>query len=171
MGVTEQELRVEHWALIEEFPDYEVSDLGSVRNAHTGRILGIYDNGHGVMQVVMNRDRRKYCRAVHRLVAEAFLDPAPDDCIPIHIDEDWTNNEASNLVWKPRWFAVKRTQQSRRTEPRDIRPVLMVKTGVVYDNALVCAKEIGGLEELVLLTAQNRHGATYFGSAFEFYYG
>lgn len=161
---------MEHWAPIEEFLDYEVSDLGRVRNANTGRPLGIYDNGHGVLQVVMNREGKKFCRAVHRLVAHAFLDPAPDDCIPIHIDEDWTNNSAVNLMYKPRWFAVKRTRQSRRAQPRDIRPILMAKTGEVYDNALECAKAIGGLEELVLLTAQNRHGATYYGSTFEFYY-
>lgn len=161
---------MEHWRPIETFPDYEVSDLGGIRNATTLRPLRIFDNGHGVLQVVMSRDRKKVCRSVHRLVADAFLDPAPEDCVPIHIDEDWSNVRADNLVWKPRWFAVARTKQSSRTQPIDNRPILMVKTMEVYDNALECAKAIGGLEKLVLITAQNRHGATYLGSTFEFYY-
>ena len=160
---------MEHWLDIEDFNDYEVSDKGRIRNANTGRQLGIYDNGHGVLQVVMKRNRQAVCRSVHRLVASAFIHPAPDDSVPMHIDDDWTNNSADNLVWKPRWFAVKRTKQAMRSYPRDMRPIFMVKTGGIYSNALECAKMIGGLEDLVLLTAQNEYGATYLGSQFEFY--
>lgn len=160
---------MEEWRTIEEFPDYEVSDDGRVRNGKTRHQLGIYDNGSGVLQVVMRRDTRPCGRAVHKLVATAFLDMPPgDDYIPMHIDGNPQNNEADNLVWKPRWFAVKMTKQRRQVMPRDDRPVLEVKTGIVYANALECARTIGALEEQIILTAQNRYGATYRGSSYEF---
>ena len=162
---------MEAWLPIEEFPGYEVSSYGRVRNEDTGHVLGVYDNGHGVRQVVMRRNRHPTARAVHRLVATAFLHPPPfEDSVPMHIDGDWGNNAADNLIWKPRWFAVKHTRQAKQEAPRDTRPIRMIKTMRVYPNALECAKDIGGLESLVLLTAQNRHGARYMGSAFEFVY-
>lgn len=161
---------MEEWRDIEEFPSYEVSNMGSIRNIDTGQRLGIYENGSGYLQVVLRRDFKNHARAVHRLVAEAFLDPAPEDCVPIFIDGDHHNTRDTNLMWKPRWFAVKRTMQSKRTIPMDDRPILMVKTEEIFDNALECAKAIGGLEELVLITAQNKHGATYLGSEFKFVY-
>jgi hypothetical protein len=37
---------------------------------------------------------------VHRLIAEAFLGPAPfDDAVVMHIDENAVNNRPSNLRW------------------------------------------------------------------------
>lgn len=162
---------MEEWTAIEDFPDYEVSNRGRIRNASSGRVLGTYDNGHGVTQVVMRRGGRAHARAVHRLVASAFLHPAPhEDAVPMFINGDWSDIRPENLIWKPRWFAMKHTCQSKRTAPRDTRPVRMIKTMKEYNNSLECAKDIGGLEELVILTAQNRHGATYMGSAFEFIY-
>lgn len=156
------------WRVIEDFPNYEVSNDGRVRNANTGRELGVYDNGHGILQVVMQRGGRSCARAVHRLVAGAFLDPAPDDCVPMHRDNAWENNDSENLQWKPRWFAIRWTRQLRQLEPRDHRRIRHLRSGVVYENALECARAIGGLEDLVILTAQSLWETTYMGSRFEF---
>lgn len=161
---------MEEWAPIDGFDNYEVSDDGRVRNSRTDRVLRLQDNGHGVMVAYLRRGGKTIVRSVARLVAEAFLDPAPDDASPMHLDFDLTNNRAENLVWKPRWFAIKMTRQNKRIFPVDRRPVRMNKTGVVFENALECAKTIGGLEELVIITAQNRYGATYLGSTFDFVY-
>lgn len=170
-SASEREKHLEQWKPIESFPGYEVSDEGRIRSEHSNRCLGIYDNGHGVLQVVLRRDGSNHARAVHRLVAHAFLDPAPDETVvPIFLDRDRTNCRADNLEWRPRWFATKLTRQLKRTVPRDDRRILFVKTGVVYANALECANDLGGLEDLVLLTAQNRWGTTYKGSVIEFYY-
>lgn len=159
---------MEHWKQIEQFPQYQVSDEGRVRNADSGHRLGIYDNGHGVLQVVLRANGKSHARAVHRLVAEAFLDVPPDDCVPMFRNDDRTDLRASNLHWKPRSFAIQWTLQGKRSVPRDLRRVLHVRSGVAYDNALECAKAIGGLEDLVLLTAQSLWRTTYMGSRFEF---
>lgn len=160
---------MEEWAPIADFPGYEVSDHGRVRNATTGRVLGTYDNGRGFLQVVMRRDGRTYARAVHRLVAAAFLPPPPrEDAVPMFVNGDRTDVRPENLIWKPRWFAIKYYRQAKRTKPSDRRRVRMIDTMTEYPNALECAKAIGGLEELVLIAAASRGETHYMGSAFEF---
>lgn len=158
------------WIQIEEFPDYEVSELGEIRNIHTQHVNGTYNNGSNVLQVSMRRNGRPYIRAVHRVVAEAFIAPHPEDghFVPWHEDRDWQNCAADNLVWKPLWWASRFARQEKQTEPRDYRPIRHVKTGTDYENALEAAKALGGLEDLILLTAQHGEGRTYLGSPFEF---
>lgn len=160
---------METWRDIWDFPPYQISDHGGVRNGNTGRVLGTYDNGHGILQVVLRRGGRNNARAVHRLVAEAFLDAPPDydDYVPIFKDVD-QGICPGNLEWRTRSFAIQWTLQRKRTIPHDRRRVRHVRSGVVYPNALECAKAIGGLEDLVLLTAQSRWETTYMGSRFEF---
>lgn len=163
---------MEHWLPIEEFPGYEVSDQGRVRNENTGRLLGIYDNGHGVLQVVMRRAGRNTARAVHKLVAEAFIHPGPEDAVPIHLDGDWANNAAYNLEWRPRWFAKKRTLELRRPRPLDPRPVRRMSTGEIYENVREAARAVGSLEELILQAAMwGGPGHSVRGSNWEFYNG
>ena len=160
---------MEQWRQIEDFPSYEVSDHGRVRRGDSGRLIGIFDNGHGVLQVVIRRDNRSHARAVHKLVAEGFLDPPPDgDYVPMFRDDNRCNLAADNLEWKTRSFAIQWTLQGKRTVPRDNRRVLHLRSGVVYDNALECAKDLRGLEDLVILTAQSLWRTTYLGSRFEF---
>lgn len=161
---------MKEWRQVEEFPDYEVSELGEIRNIQTQHHNGTYNNGSDVLQVSMRRAGRPYIRAVHRVVAEAFLDPHPEGgrFVPFHIDRDWMNCAADNLQWKPLWWAARIARQDKQTIPRDNRPIRMHNPYQEFDNALECAKAIGGLEDLVLLTAQNQHGRTYMGSAFEF---
>lgn len=83
------------WKLINEFPDYEVSTLGEVRNRTTMQVLRQVKSG-GYMQVIIEG---KYRRYVHRLVATAFI--PNDDNLPQvnHKDENKTNNNVDNLEW------------------------------------------------------------------------
>lgn len=83
------------WKLIDEFPDYEVSTLGEVRNRTTMQVLRQVKSG-GYMQVIIEG---KYRRYVHRLVATAFI--PNDDNLPQvnHKDENKTNNNVDNLEW------------------------------------------------------------------------
>lgn len=83
-------------------------------------------------------------------------------------DDDRTNLMASNLEWKTRSFAIQWTIQSKRSIPRDSRRVRHIRSGVIYPNALECAKDLRGLEDLVLLTAGSLWPTTYMGSHFEF---
>ena len=85
----------EIWKTIEIAPNYEVSNLGRVRN-RKGLILKP-STSHGYYHVVLMNNKKRISRNVHRLVAEAFI-PNPNNylCI-IHKDECRTNNAVDNI--------------------------------------------------------------------------
>lgn len=104
---------MEAWVTIKTFPGYLISDHGRVRNEDTGRLLALLRNQRGIVHVGLVRDGQQLKRSVAHLVADAFLPPPPNsafDC-PINLDGDRVNNFAVNLLWRPRWFAVKYFQQ------------------------------------------------------------
>lgn len=159
---------MELWEPIPDFPGYEVSNTGLIRNEETQYTLGQYENGSGFLQVVMSVSGKNHARAVHKLVAQAFVNFGGGDQVPVHIDYDRHNNHADNLEWKPLWFANKRTRQHNRTTPLDNRPIRIIETGEVFENSLECAKAISGLEELILNTAMAGRHTSYLRRHFEF---
>lgn len=89
----------EEWRIVAENTRYEVSSLGRVRNAATGHVLAAKDNGHGYLQVGLYRGGKSRPRAVHRLVALAFI-PNPHGKREVnHIDTVRSNARADNLEW------------------------------------------------------------------------
>lgn len=97
-------MKEEHWKPIDGFTNYEVSDLGRVRNSNTGRIKKNFLNINGYYYAQLFHDGRVHPTLVHRLVAKAFV-PNPG-CLPEvnHLDEDKTNNAAENLEWCSRGY-------------------------------------------------------------------
>ena len=89
----------EVWVDIIDFPGYQVSNTGKVRNVKDFRLLGQQLNKAGYYTVVLRRDLESYTCLVHRLVAIAFI-PNPDN-LPIvnHKDENTINPNVENLEW------------------------------------------------------------------------
>jgi hypothetical protein len=117
------------WAPIHQFPEHSVSDEGQVRNLVTKRILTVLVNQRGLSYVGLTRGHVQYNRSVAKLVAEAFLPPPQHESwdTPIHRNGIRTDNRVENLLWRPRWFAVKYHQQMSQT-PWFVR-VEVVETG------------------------------------------
>ncbi len=89
----------EVFRMINEFPRYDVSNFGLVRNRRTGRLMKAGDNGAGYLIVWLYKNKKRYAKSVHRLVCEAFIDnPNNYECCD-HIDRCKTNNHVSNLRW------------------------------------------------------------------------
>jgi hypothetical protein len=89
----------EVFRMIDNYPCYDVSNFGLVRNRKTGRLLKPNDNGNGYLHVSLRKDSKTYQRYIHRLVCEAFIDnPNNYKCVD-HIDRCRSNNHISNLRW------------------------------------------------------------------------
>lgn len=86
------------WEVVAVNPNYEVSDLGEVRNIKTGRVLK-QKLRNGYLAVNLSNDGKVTTYNVHRLVADAFLDN-PDKKSQInHKDEIKINNSLPNLEY------------------------------------------------------------------------
>jgi hypothetical protein len=112
----------------------------------------------GLLQVGLMRKGQQYHRSVPLLVAKAFLPPVagPFDT-PINLDGDRRNNRVENLLWRPRWFAIKYNQQFKYPpENRINAQIADLKTGEVSENSFECAKRYGLLESDLIFSILNR---------------
>ena len=81
---------------IEGHTDYEVSNLGNVRNKH-GLILKTYRINSGYLCLKLHTDKVRTSHLVHRLVLKAFEGSSPLEVN--HKDGDKHNNQLSNLEY------------------------------------------------------------------------
>lgn len=92
---------MEEWRKIKEYPQYEVSNMGNVRNANTGIILKPQKIGskRTYYKVNLYSNGIKINKYIHRLVAEAFI-PNPENKPEInHINTNGFDNKVENLEW------------------------------------------------------------------------
>lgn len=86
------------WKTILEYPNYEVSDKGEVRNKYTGCVLKQHIK-NGYYFVVFRIKGHGYNQYVHRLVAKAFIPNFFNNEFINHKDENKLNNNVNNLEW------------------------------------------------------------------------
>lgn len=149
---------MEAWRIIPEFDRYSVSSDGRIRNDKSDRIMAVNKNQHGTVHVGLIRGRVQYKRSVPRLVAQAFLELPPNDRFdtPINLDGDRWDNRASNLLWRPRWFAISYHQQFLEP-PRGIRrPIRDKRTGEEFPNSWIAATTYGLLDREILVATMQR---------------
>lgn len=87
------------WREIPDFPEYEVSTEGQIRNKKSGTLRVLDLNSRGYYRIRVQRKGEYHRLMVHRCVAKAFI-PNPDNKKIIdHIDGNPRNNKLSNLRW------------------------------------------------------------------------
>ncbi len=146
------------WKEIPEFPGYSISDEGHVRNDDTGRILVLTQNQHGVSQVGIMCEGTQYKRGVALLVASAFLHRPRSEAFdtPINLDGDRRNNHLSNLMWRPRWFAIKYHRQFHNDKRGFRDPVVDAHTMEWFPSSWEAAIKFGLLDREIMLATLNR---------------
>ena len=108
------------WRVIQEAPDYEVSNYGDVRRiGKATELKGSIDKDGYPRVGIRTPEKKTLTRFRHRLVAEAFI-PNPDNLPQVnHKDEDKTNACVDNLEWCTHTYNVNYgTGTARRTASR-----------------------------------------------------
>lgn len=90
---------MEIWLPIKNY-NYEVSNLGNIRNKKNHNILTNFDyNRMGYIRVVLYKNNQRKRFFIHRLVAESFI-PNPQNKGQVnHKDGNKQNNKLENLEW------------------------------------------------------------------------
>lgn len=140
----------EVYADIPDFSDYAVTNRGRIYNRRRGIFMSISHTTFGNLKIslVADWDGQRYTRSVAQIVAEAFVEPPNEmcDCVMM-LDGDAYNVDASNLVWRPRWFAWKYVRQLKTIQPLHYRNLYVMneKTGVIYRSIIEAGKAEGVL--------------------------
>ena len=137
----------EVWKTIDDFPNYEVSNYGNVRNIKNGRLMQqkIGRDGH-YLSVYLCDAERENTKTVHRLVAKAFI-PNPENKTQVnHVDGNKLNNRVDNLEWctpKENNIHAIRTGLNRPGEYQK-KQIKIVETGEIFNGVVECANAVGG---------------------------
>ena len=157
----------EDWRVIEEFPNYVVSNYGRVKHINhvMARKVNVNKQGFPVVLLSIPGDATHYMRQVNKLVANAFLPPPdidPRDGMPAvwHIDGDLSNCNADNLRWDTRSHVIEWNEMHRgKTAFKQLGRVKNNQTGAIYANTYECAMAEGELESKIIwrIEKQARH--------------
>lgn len=145
----------ERWSEISNFPSYEVSSKGKVRNKDTQFYITPSRKPNGLRMVgLMQGVQRK--RSLALLVLHAFVpqnNPSFDS--PIWLDGDRANNNYTNLLWRPLWFSRKYMNQFTDNHQTYNEPIEDVETGEYYKNSMEAAMTTGVLDAEIRLSMLN----------------
>ena len=127
----------EEWKTIPDYPLYQASNHGRIRNKHQHVMTPILNNGYHLIGVINPLTGLPVHRRVHRLVASAWI-PNPENKPQVdHINnQQKTNNHISNL----RWVTAKENMRSFYDNNKKARKVGLILT---RDNERLEFKTIG----------------------------
>jgi hypothetical protein len=154
----------EQWRSISGYLNYQVSNIGRVRNA-SGHILKPHtsDNGYLHLKLVLNGIRKHH--SIHRLVAQEFIpNPMNKPCVD-HIDRIKTSNTIGNL----RWATLNENQMNtpkHLNKTRKYKGVSWMKDG---NKWRACIRKDGKLMHLGCFTNEEEAGLTYNEKAIEYF--
>lgn len=115
----EEPLIEERWRTIADFPDYEISTHGHIYNMRRRQEMQTSTTTFGHRKITL-RDYKgnRHTRSVAMLVAKAFIEPPNLLCDNVLLlDGNPENVRADNLVWRPRWFVWKYSNQFKGMIP------------------------------------------------------
>jgi hypothetical protein len=143
------------------FPTYEITNYGRVINLRTKRAMVLSPTMNGDLTVGLTKDGHQYRYSVKGLVARTYVSKeffsamgveskalVQDESVsfntPILLDGNKYNLYFENIVWRPRWFAWRYSNQF--TEPKPwyaFGPIQDVDADIVYESYLAAAIENG----------------------------
>lgn len=126
-------IEVETFVEIEGFENYEVSNLGKVRNIKSGRILKPQPHKDGYLTHLLYENNKQKRLYLHRIIATAFIDNPDEKPQVNHIDENKTNNDLSNLEWCTKRENIAHGTRTKRVAEKLSKKVIQLD---LNDNVL-----------------------------------
>lgn len=161
----------EEWRTILEFPGYQISDMGNVYNLRTRRLMRTNYTQHGHMKInLVDYFGEQFTRSVALLVANAFVEQPNDFCTYLMVlDGNLSNVEASNLAWRPRWFAWRYTRQLKIPQPVHFHnlPVHNFLNGEDYESIIEAGMTNGELFQDIWDSTYKGNEIYPYGSVYE----
>ena len=139
-----------------DLSNYEVSNLGNVRNAKTKRVLKsrLNDTGSGYKRVIIDlqdTNHKRHTIAVARLVLSTFKANSRNCSDVNHINEDPSDNNLNNLEWMShkdncnygtRNERSVATKKANGTYDKLSKPVYCITNNTVYKSACEAARQL-----------------------------
>ena len=131
------------WSPIDDFPNYEVSTDGDVKNIKTGNILKLSSDGGSYLKIDLFNDSGRKTINIHKLVSKAFLKDTginPDGTPMVgkhvinHKDHNRANNNVNNLEWCDVRYNVEYSVN---------KPVICLETNKIYKSTVEAERVLG----------------------------
>lgn len=166
----------EIWKKIEEYNDYQVSNLGRVKSLKNKKekVLKPSKNSSGYLQVVLSKNGKVKSHFIHKLVAKAFVDNKNKYIEVNHIDENKTNNFYSNLEWCDRKYNMNYgTIKAKQAKAQMKKVAKLSKDGKVlqvYESIKEAAKANNCIETHIVACCRHKnHYITHKGYKWEYF--
>jgi len=89
----------EIWKTIEDYPNYEVSTFGNIKNKTSNKLLKPALNSSGYYRCTLINNLKKKTMTIHRIVSQTFLENPENKPTVNHKDRNKINNNLKNLEW------------------------------------------------------------------------
>ncbi len=114
------------------FPGYKIDTVGRIwgrKKSHMKCSI----SGSGYPHITLRHNGKPACRFVHRLMAAAFIGPCPRGKQCAHLDNDKTNFNLNNLVYKtPKENNADKIRHGTHQNGSKIRTSKLTRQSVVY---------------------------------------
>lgn len=139
---------MEQWKIIDIATNYEVSNLGNIRNIKSGQLLnpGISGNGYKQVSLKMLNTGKFKKQYVHRLVAQYWLSNPEGKREVNHKNLDRTDNRAENLEWLTSSENQKHKFKNSNYKTSNRKVVQMDMNGnelCIFDSVIAAARACG----------------------------
>ena len=133
------------WKEIKNFKDYLINENGEIKSKdriihssdgrttfRKGKVLTQQLAENGYLFVTLFRDKKRYIKKVHRLVAENYVPNQTNLPFVNHKDENKQNNSVENLEWCDRFYninygtAIERANITNRKNKKGWKPILQI---------------------------------------------